>query len=134
MSVLPRSLANNGHLILLVVISLSMPGMGYAHDVVDDELRLCSLIQDATLRLSCYDNVSGGPVPSTRTKLLGCSKNVNDEFFFHFENGQVWKYAYHKRLNIHNCDREATLSKVRGGHILQFDGDKRRIRVVRVDD
>lgn len=127
---LPRAIGRG--LALLVLVSLLMPSLSNADDGLADELRLCSIVQDAELRLSCYDKISGGPLPSFRTALLGCSRNVNDEFFFYLANGQVWRYAFHKRLNLHDCNRQATISKVSGGHLLVLDGDKRRIRVIRV--
>lgn len=71
-------------------------------------------------------------MPSFRAALLGCSRNVNDEFFFYLANGQVWRYAYHKRLNLRSCDVQATISKVSGGYVLVLDGDTRRIRITRV--
>lgn len=50
--------------ILLGAVFLGAPLMSFADDVIPDELRLCSTIDDSSARLACYDAYSGRQAPA----------------------------------------------------------------------
>lgn len=50
--------------IFVGVVSCSAPLMSFAEDVIPDELRRCSLSDDASARVACYDKFLGRQAPA----------------------------------------------------------------------
>lgn len=59
------------------------------------------------------------------------SRQSGQTYFF-FENGQVWKQANYRRLNLRDCRFDVTVSKDTFGYELHIPAKDRRIRVSRV--
>ncbi len=56
---LARPAARLAHALLLAVIASSMPLLSIAEDNLRDELESCAAFDEAAVRLSCYDRISG---------------------------------------------------------------------------
>jgi len=67
-----------------------------------------------------------------RAVLTECTKNAQDRYYFHFENGQVWKQKSGKRPNIKDCEFGVTITKDFLGYKMKRDGKKGAIRISRV--
>lgn len=59
------------------------------------------------------------------------SRQSGQTYFF-FENGQVWKQANYRRLNLRNCRFDVTVAKDTFGYELHIPSKDRRVRVSRV--
>lgn len=67
-----------------------------------------------------------------RATVVSCTKDSLDKFYFHFDNGQVWKRKDSNRTNLKDCSFSATITKDFFGYKLQREGEKKRIRISRV--
>jgi hypothetical protein len=67
-----------------------------------------------------------------RARVTRCEKDARKKYYFVFENEQVWKQVSDKRLTYRECDFEVTITKDFFGYKMQPDGEKGRIRIVRV--
>ncbi len=70
------------------------------------------------------------PIRATVTR---CSQNSMDDYFFHFENGQVWKYKGRRRLWYKECSFDVTITRDFFGYKMQPEGEDRTLRISRVD-
>lgn len=59
------------------------------------------------------------------------SRQSGQTYFF-FENGQVWKQANYRRLNLRNCRFDVTVAKDTFGYELYIPSKDRRVRVSRI--
>lgn len=59
------------------------------------------------------------------------SRQSGQTYFF-FENGQVWKQANYRRLNLRNCRFDVTVAKDTFGYELHIPSKDRRVRVSRI--
>jgi len=66
-----------------------------------------------------------------RGRLISCKKSKSDEWWFYFENGQVWKQVDSRRLRHRECNFMVTITKDGFGYRLQRDGEDTRVRVTR---
>ncbi len=168
MSIFVKIIVRAQHTIFAGVVSCSAPLMSFAEDVIPDELRRCSLIDDASARVACYDKFSGRQAPAeispgtsfepspqsslddlgsealhrdgddkneklaVRATVTRCSKGVHDRYFFYLDNGQVWKQSKNSHLYFKDCEFTVTITKDFFGYKMQQDGEKRRIRILRI--
>ncbi|MDH3620137.1 MAG: hypothetical protein OER91_04555 [Gammaproteobacteria bacterium] len=128
----------------------------------DTALEQCVSIDDAQERLACYDAIAGrssteesvaaGPAitndygaeqlgtgsPDRKVekpvsvKVTSCRKDASKRYYFHLENGQVWRQNDDDRLRLKECNFNATIVRDSFGYKLQIEGQKRRTRVKRV--
>ncbi len=67
-----------------------------------------------------------------RGHVTSCRKDSLNDYFFYFDNGQVWKEKSDARLHYKECDFSVTISRDFFGYKMQIDGEKGRIRISRV--
>jgi hypothetical protein len=67
-----------------------------------------------------------------RGRITSCRKDSFGDYFFSFDNGQVWKEKSDNRLYFKECDFSVTISRDFFGYKMQIDGEKGRIRIARV--
>lgn len=67
-----------------------------------------------------------------RGHITSCRKDSLNDYFFYFDNGQVWKEKSDARLHYKDCDFSVTISRDFFGYKMQIDGEKGRIRISRV--
>ena len=67
-----------------------------------------------------------------RGHITSCRKDSLNDYFFYFDNGQVWKEKSDARLHYKECDFSVTISRDFFGYKMQIDGEKGRIRISRV--
>lgn len=67
-----------------------------------------------------------------RVTIDSCGQANDRRFYFHFDNGQVWKYLGSKKLRYRSCATSAKLVEDGFGYTLQMDGDTAKHRVQRV--
>lgn len=148
--------------ILVGIVSCGVPWTSVAEDVAADELQRCSSIDGGSLRLACYDRLTGrqasAPIlaaapPELTSDDLGseslpraskdkalaiearvtsCKKNSLEKYLFYFDNGQVWKQVSDKRVYFKDCDFNVIISKDFFGYKMQQEGEERRIRISRI--
>jgi nucleoid-associated protein YgaU len=70
------------------------------------------------------------PIRATVTR---CFRNARDDYFFHFENGQIWKYKGNRRLRYKECSFDVTITRDGFGYKMQPIGEDRTLRISRVD-
>ena len=82
------------------------------------------------------DDSRSAEQPSSTNDQLGglvksCKQGHYGNWFFIFENGQVWKEVNNRKLRFKNCNFHATIRKDRFGYEMKIDGEERTIRVRR---
>ena len=63
--------------------------------------------------------------------ITSCKKGRYGDWYFIFDDGQVWKEANSRNLRFKECNFNATIRKDRFGHQMQIDGFEKTIRVRR---
>jgi len=71
--------------------------------------------------------------PLIRGHVRSCKANKNSRFFFFFDNGQVWKQKDNTRIPWRDCDFDVTIEKDFFGYKMTPDGERRRVRIERVE-
>ncbi len=66
-----------------------------------------------------------------RGRVMKCTQAVDKKWFYHFENGQVWKQVDSRRRRHRECDFDVTIVKDGFGYKMQIDGEKGKIRISR---
>jgi hypothetical protein len=61
-----------------------------------------------------------------------CVLAPNYQFYFYFDNGQVWRYLGNKKLRYRECNLAAKITEDRMGYSMQIDGETRSLRIERV--
>lgn len=64
--------------------------------------------------------------------VIECRQDALQNYYFVFDNGQVWKQKSDSRLKFEVCNFEVTISKDLFGYKMQQVGERRRIRISRV--
>ena len=67
-----------------------------------------------------------------RVTITRCEAGANRNFYFYFDNGQVWKYIGGKKLRYKSCNTGAELVEDRFGFTLRMDDDSAENRVKRI--
>jgi len=76
------------------------------------------------------ETVRGGEI-FTGT-VIDCRQDALQDYYFFFDNGQVWKQKSDSRVKYEDCNFEVTISKDLFGYKMQQVGERRRIRISRV--
>lgn len=63
--------------------------------------------------------------------ITSCERGHYGDWFFIFDNGQVWKDVNNRRLRFKECNFKATITKDAFGYKMQIDGMDATIRVKR---
>ena len=63
--------------------------------------------------------------------MTSCQKGRYGDWFFIFDNGQVWKSLNKRNLRFNDCNLNATITKDRFGYDMQIDGVEKTVRVRR---
>lgn len=69
---------------------------------------------------------------SVVARVVSCSKDSLNDYYFNLDGGQVWKQLGDERFSFKNCDFNVTISKDYFGYKMQIDGKKGRFRVKRI--
>lgn len=64
--------------------------------------------------------------------VIRCEAGNYRNFYFHFDNGQIWKYIGGKKLRYKDCNTTADLVEDGFGFTLQMTGDRAKHRVKRI--
>lgn len=68
-----------------------------------------------------------------QARVVRCTKDSRGRYyFFHFENGQVWKQKSDRRLRYKECDFNVTITKDFFGYRMVPEGETGKIRIARV--
>ena len=63
--------------------------------------------------------------------ITSCKKGHYDDWYFIFENGQVWKLSNNRQLRFQECNFNATITSDTFGYKLRIDGVEKTFRVKR---
>lgn len=63
--------------------------------------------------------------------ITSCKKGRYGDWYFVFDDGQVWKEVNSRNLRFKECNFNATIMRDRFGHQMQIDGFEKTIRVKR---
>lgn len=63
--------------------------------------------------------------------ITSCKRGHYGDWYFIFDNGQVWKEVNHRNLRFKECNFNATITKDAFGYKMQIDGMEKTIRVRR---
>ena len=88
---------------------------------------------DETIGGVQFARQSGDPVPRLRADVTSCRKDYYGNYFFHLDNGQVWKSVDSGRSRYGECDFTVTIAREQMGYKMRIDGKWGRIRVRRVE-
>ena len=64
-------------------------------------------------------------------KITSCKKGHHGDWFFFFDDGQVWKEVSTRSLRFRECDFDVTITKDRLGYKMRIDALDKTIRVRR---
>jgi hypothetical protein len=64
--------------------------------------------------------------------ITSCEKGHSGDWYFFFDNDQVWKDTNNRNLRFDECHFKATITKRAFGYKMQIEGSDRIIRVTRV--
>ena len=66
-------------------------------------------------------------------RVTRCQENKQSgQYYFFFENGQVWKQANYQRLYWRDCEFDVSISKGKLGYDMYVPEKDRRVRVARI--
>ncbi|MBT8081903.1 MAG: hypothetical protein KJO56_05735 [Gammaproteobacteria bacterium] len=63
--------------------------------------------------------------------ITSCKKGGRGDWYFFFDNGQVWKEVNRRNLRFKECNFNATIMTDSFGYKMRIDGEERTIRVKR---
>lgn len=63
--------------------------------------------------------------------ITSCKKGYDRQWYFYFDNGQVWKQVDSRPIHFTRCEFTAIISKDRVGYKMQIEGKHKRIRIKR---
>jgi hypothetical protein len=66
-----------------------------------------------------------------RGLITSCKKNADEQWYFYFDNGQVWKQVDGRRRHYRKCNFYVTITNDGLGYKMQIDGDKNKVRISR---
>lgn len=71
--------------------------------------------------------------PKYATKVSKCTENPQSgQYYFYFDNGQVWKQSKYRKLRWRECEFDVTIEKSAFGYDMYIPEKDRTIRVSRV--
>ncbi len=74
---------------------------------------------------------SDHPDNDIHTRVVRCQQNINKEWYFEFENGQVWKQVDRNRRHFKACDFAVVVSEDGFGYVMRVEGKDWKIRISR---
>ena len=66
-----------------------------------------------------------------RGLITSCKKNADEQWYFYFDGGQVWKQVDGRRHHYRECNFFVTITNDGLGYKMQIDGTKKKVRVSR---
>jgi len=66
-----------------------------------------------------------------RGLITSCKKGADEQWYFYFDDGQVWKQVDGRRFRYRECNFFVTITNDGLGYKMQIDADKNKIRVSR---
>lgn len=66
-----------------------------------------------------------------RGLITSCKINADGQWYFYFDDGQVWKQVDGRRRHFRKCNFFVTITNDGLGYKMQIDGSKNRIRISR---
>lgn len=63
--------------------------------------------------------------------ITSCKQGHYGDWFFFFDNGQVWKEVHHRNRRFKECNFNATITKGGFGYKMRIDGEEKNIGVTR---
>ena len=66
-----------------------------------------------------------------RGLITSCKKNADEQWYFYFDSGQVWKQVDGRRHHFRECKFFVTITNDGLGYKMQIDGDKSKVRISR---
>jgi len=67
-----------------------------------------------------------------RGRVISCREDLTSKYRFYFDNGQIWRQKDNKRITWDKCEFDVTISKDFFGYKMTPEGEKRHIRVARI--
>lgn len=77
------------------------------------------------------DKPSDHPDNDIHTRVVRCQQNIDKDWYFEFENGQVWKQVDRTRRHFNVCDFAVVVSEDGLGYKMRVEGKDWRIRISR---
>lgn len=74
---------------------------------------------------------SDHPDNDIHTRVIQCQQNIDKEWYFKFENGQIWKQVDTSRRHFKSCDFPVVVSEDGFGYKMKIEGKDWRIRISR---
>ena len=69
---------------------------------------------------------------AVRGRVVSCRENAHGKYLFYFDNGQIWKQKDNNPIRWKDCSFEVTIGKDFFGYKMVADGEKRKIRISRI--
>ena len=69
---------------------------------------------------------------AVRGRVVDCRVNAHGKYLFYFDNGQIWKQKDNIPIRWKDCSFEVTIGKDFFGYKMVADGEKRKIRISRI--
>lgn len=66
-----------------------------------------------------------------RGLITSCKKNADEQWYFYFDNGQVWKQVDGHRHHYRKCNFYVTITNDGLGYKMQIDGKNNKVRISR---
>ena len=63
--------------------------------------------------------------------ITSCKRNADGDWYFYFDNGQVWKQVDRNRLDLRECNFIVTITRGGFGYVMHLDSGKQKVRVSR---
>ena len=75
---------------------------------------------------------SGSDDESWQARVVRCEESFDGRFFFHLDNGEVWKQVKADRKSYKDCDFPITVTRDWFGYKMSTEDSKRPIRISRI--
>ena len=88
-------------------------------------------IAAATVVKPLPEDLGSSKVDRYAGTVTSCRKGQSGDWYFFFDNDQVWKHVSNRKLRFKECSFDVTITKDTFGYKMQIDGETRTIRVRR---
>jgi hypothetical protein len=89
-------------------------------------------LNDEIGRETLREDEAEQPREIIRGRVVRCRTDSLNDTYFYFDNGQVWKQTSDSRVKPEDCEFEVTITRDFFGYKMQRVGERRRIRISRV--
>ena len=109
--------------------------------VVADTTAVIAVVEEAADPVPLTDEVGKERLEATpdeeqpkfSANVIACTKSVHSgQYYFTFENGQVWKQSNYSNLNLRDCEFDVEISKSAFGYKMYIPSKERTVRIARV--